>query len=938
MGNLILQKIKNKKVLNACLLVGIAFLVAVLSCTPMFQMGSLDMLLQNKLKDRMIENNEYPFVLERSEKITGDNISFERVSNRADEYVNTWERYLEIDRVCVQKHIWVTGYTANHLYGKNSEWLNIGCVPEFKEHVDVLAGTLEPEAYEEGIYPCFITERIMDSCKFVEGDRITFSSVLDENGRELVCEVVGIIKEKNEESYFWHKEFSEFDRQIYVDEATMTEILDKYSHEDVNYEVYDLLNFRQVKAANISLTDYYIGQFHEKDAAFSENITDVIDDYYKDKQSVNTICWVLELPIVMLLLAFIYMIVNQILSMENGEIAMLVSRGFKRKEIVKLYLGQSLLLSVGGLLLGLPLGYGLCKLAASTNGFLEFAVKDVSSYHFRIMMLPFAVVACALAVICIIAPVAYYAKYTTVERKTKKNQGKKSNTFKWMLELLVLLLSIYLLFNYKKQKSDLAMQVMTGQTLDPLVFLNVTLFLFVCGLIGLGLLYGLIRVFYALGRRRWKPHTYVALLQIMRGDSRSRFITVFLIFTISMGIVDANVAGTININNQDRLEYDIGADLILKEQWVPKVYMDSAKRQAVRYYEEPDFQKYEEGLGGLATNMTRVVRDDNVIINASGKTYNECFMLAVNTKEFGETSFLKSGLNDEHWFNLLNTLAVNPSGILISDNLARKLKVSVGDSIKYSRINELMANSTDNIKNCSGIVCGIFKAWPGYDEYSYGYNEEGEFEENETYGIIVNYAYEVSVFGDTPYEVWINLKDGRDDTAVISRLNDMGIKLAYYKGLDEALGKQRNSAMIQITNGLFTLSFIISLVLCTIGFLIYWITSIKKRELLLGIYRAMGMSFKEANKMLVLEQVLSSIMAGILGGLSGMLASLLHIDVLAIVYLPQKHNIALRTVIDSTNLLRFMLLLVVMVIVCLLVMRCQIRKLNMVQAIKMGED
>ena len=79
-------------------------------------------------------------------------------------------------------------------------------------------------------------------------------------------------------------------------------------------------------------------------------------------------------------------------------------------------------------------------------------------------------------------------------------------------------------------------------------------------------------------------------------------------------------------------------------------------------------------------------------------------------------------------------------------------------------------------------------------------------------------------------------------------------------------------------------------------------------------------------------------MAGILGGLSGMLASLLHIDVLAIVYLPQKHNIALRTVIDSTNLLRFMLLLVVMVIVCLLVMRCQIRKLNMVQAIKMGED
>ena len=59
--------------------------------------------------------------------------------------------------------------------------------------------------------------------------------------------------------------------------------------------------------------------------------------------------------------------------------------------------------------------------------------------------------------------------------------------------------------------------------------------------------------------------------------------------------------------------------------------------------------------------------------------------------------------------------------------------------------------------------------------------------------------------------------------------------------------------MLQGMNGALTLGFIIIMVMCIIGFLIYWILSIKSRTLQFGILRAMGMKFREILMMIVYE-------------------------------------------------------------------------------------
>ena len=600
---------------------------------------------------------------------------------------------------------------------------------------------------------------------------------------------------------------------------------------------------------------------------------------------------------------------------------------------------QSGILAGVGVIIGLPLGYLLCKLAASTEAFLVFSFNSTDVYEPTGMMVVYAGVAAFFAVAFVTLPVLFYAKESVVGQK-KKRMASRNGSFveKYWLDVVLLLGSLYLLYNHNKQIEVLIEQVVTGKYMDPLIFLNVTVFLLGAGLFALRLIRYSASLIFRLGKDRWKPHTYASFLQIMRADGKQRFISVFLIFTVAMGIFNATVAGTINDNKESRIRYNVGTDMIVAEQWKPQVYMDSKLKKAVRYYEEPDYQKYDSLSSGFVESMTRVIRDKSVGVTGGGKTIENCEMMAIHTKEFGETASLQGDLNDVHWFHYLNDLAATASGVLISRNMAEELELTVGDSIRYTRNNDLLGKGEDNKTNCNGIVCGIFDAWPGFCQYQYKYDENGKRVEQQQYMIVTNYAYTVNVFGITPYEIWMKKADNTKLSDINEYLVNQNIAVASTVGTDEEVEKARSMAMVQITNGLFSLSFLISILLCTVGFLIYWITAMKQRGLLYGIYRAMGMSMQEVSRMLLYEQSFSSLLAGIFGCLIGFVASLLYTNLLAVVYLPEKHNIALQTMWSHLDIVRMLAIVVGMVVVCLVVLRRQIRKSDILQAIKMGED
>lgn len=933
------HKLLNKKWLNACLLLGIVLLVAVASCNPMFKNGAMDMTLSSRFDAGIEDNNAYSAVIGRAGSCaTEDYPDTSAVAGRIEAYEKKWLSYIDVPVLSRQIRMFIEGTYATTSYGAR-RFFSVNYMQDISDHIKITYGAgLEDGTVQEGTYPVILTQENMDDYNLVVGEVISIDKITDADGNSLKCTIVGIFEPADNSDIFWKETPADFDKMIFTNQASFDDMIEKFNILTIYYSNYDMLDYAYIDHTNASDIRYYLKAFMDADANFIENFSDILADYEEDATSIMIIIWVLELPILVLLLAFIYMVSSQILEMEDGEIAMLKSRGTSTKQILGIYFGESAILSIIAIIIGIPIGYLLCKLCASATSFLKFSFGDTHFYRMTWGMLGYSLIAALVAILFITLPVLKYAKNSIVEQKSKL--GKISTKPFWektFLDVILVAVSIYLLYNYNKQKSDIALSILAGEKPDPLIFLNTSLFIFAVGLLILRLIKYLIKFIYYIGRKRWSPAVYASFLQITRTVKKQGFISVFLVMTIAMGLFNSNMARTINDNNQKRIEYNLGTDVVVSEHWTMGAYLDASKISHW-YYEEPDFERYTGSLSGICDKITKVIYDDNTTIKVDGSELGDSVLMGINTKEFGETASLQSGLNDEHWYNYLNSIATVSNGVVISSNLAKKYDLAVGDSITYTRYSPMKSRETEEIATVSGTICAIADAWPGFNQYTYEKDSEGNIVEKERYLIVANYAYVVGAFGLTPYQVWTKLADGHTYQEVLDALEGQGMELDSYESVDENVTDMLESSLVLITNGLFSLSFLVAVILCTIGFLIYWITSIKQRELLFGIYRAMGMSMKEINKMLINEQVFSSVLASLAGYGVGAAATALFVKLVAVVYLPEAHNIAISITINPFDIMKLTIVVVAMFIICFIVLRTILKKMNITQALKLGED
>lgn len=938
------SKLKNKLWLNFCLLLGLILLVAVMSCQPMFRIGSMDRYLLENYQDLTIEKNVYPAVIGRTGSLDIEKYnSFDKVMERMQKYHSKWKEYLGIDPVDSQiKFLVKKGYGVSRSTGSKS-YGSISYMDQLEKHIQIVAGEMYADA-ESGPYPCLIGERMMDENGLVVGEILDYSDVYltDSNGggkSNISFVIAGVFQEKDVHDCYWHIQPKDIEKEMFVSKEVFEKLISNGNYDKLYFEQYEMLDYTQINARNVKEIHKVLKQIVKEDELFVENLTEGLEQYEAQEKTIKTMLVVLELPVIVLLLAFIYMVSGQILFMEMDEIAMLKSRGVTTLQIVTLYVEQSGILAVIALVIGLPLGIVFGKLAALTDAFFEFSLKDVSQYHFVWEMIPYGLFALLTAMILIVIPVLKYAKLSIVEQKREKSTSKKLVFWqKYYIDILLLLISGYLLFNYNKQQSAMALDILSGKAVDPVVFLDSSLFIFAAGLLLVRLIQYFVRFVYYLGRNKWSPAMYASFLQITRTANKQSFISVFLVMTIAMGIFDSNMARTVNQNNEERIRYDVGTDLVVQEQWNVKIFRPD-QSTIEWYYEEPDFERYERLDESMHSSVTRVLVDNNVNVAVSGSgTMKNCQMMAIHTKEFGETAMLKDGVNDEHWYHALNALAQDADGVIISRNLADKCNLKIGDKITFERFAPIVALKDSVIASMSGTVCAIVDGWPAYRAYSYEKNNKGELIEMPNYLVVANYAYVVNASDLTPYQTWIRYKKNQDTSDVLAALKDAGVHVKSYASLADDVEKMRGSSMIQITNGMFTLSFFITFILCIIGFLIYWINSIKQRELLFGIYRAMGMGMKELNQMLVNEHIFSSLLAALAGCMVGTISTKLFVKILAIVYLPEKHSIPIDIYIYLGDMLKVIVMITLMFVICLFVLRKLLSNMKITQALKLGED
>lgn len=939
MLTMILKKIKNKKWLTTCMILGLTFLIATFSCFPMFEAGSVDVMIQNEFEACKELLNRHPLTLRVDQLYENEGVTqSDDLEAQIASYQKTWEAaLLNVNVIGSQTRMYIPDVPVGAKLSGRRGGVRIAYMPELTEHIAMLGGTVYTEnASEEQGYVCIVPQSLVDNFNLSIGEELLFDKTTNAKDEELHITIAGVFDVSDDKDLYWNEGPNETNNYIYVNKACFDEIVKEYNIHRFAYESSELFDYHMVNHKNMDRIEREVAQIQKENETVTINFAEIMKNYNAGKKTIRVSIWVLQMPILGMVLGFIFMVSKQILDAEKNEMAMLYSRGLKRKQIIFLYTVQSGMISLAAMVIGIPLGYFLCKIAASAKNFLTFSFEGLRLYRVCLPMLGYGLVAALVGLVVIVVPVIGSSKTTIVQHKSSYNFKKKMVWEKFFLDIILLGVSIYLLYTYNANKENVRVGALSGAKMDPMIFINTVLFIVAAGLVMLRLCNYLVRIVYRMGRDKWKPATYASFLQITRNFSKQCFISVFLVLTISMGIFYANSARTINGNHESRIEYEVATDVVVQEKW--KVdYFRRPDRKVDYEYIEPGFSLYEKMIeDGVCDKVTKVIRQNDLIVKKAGQSnmIEGCQIMGIHTKEFGETAHFRMEWNrKQHWYHYLNVLAGKSNGVIISSNLAKALDLKEGDKLSCFRNGELvdMTKEVRGEREC--IVVGIVDNWPGFVRYAYEDDKE-----KEQYLVVFNYATCVETFKIFPYEVWLKLNKKASIQDVYQYIEDAQLQCKYVKSIVEEKEQLKKDYILQITNGLFTLSFIIAIILCAIGFLIYWISSISQRQLLFGIYRAMGLSVGEINGMLANEHFFSTFLSVLSGAGVGTLASILFTKLFALIYLPKRHNVDIYIEYLLVDYVKLGIVIFVMIFVCLAFLRELVKRMDISKSLKLGED
>jgi putative ABC transport system permease protein len=807
--------------------------------------------------------------------------------------------------------------------------VRVSAMTGFAGRVNITSGRMYSETGEDGVIEVAVSEQALKVLGISLGGEYEISP--SEASRErFKVRVVGVFEPLDEKDVYWSEKMDAYMTSLIVDyDYYLNELLPSgtvlaseiYARYGLDYRKLDM---NKIGAVTAAIRDDF-SVYPEIGFKFQMGAYDILLEYVDRAASLTRVLWALQIPVMVMLGFYLFMVSRLNVEGERNEISLLRSRGASGGQIFSLYAMEAGVLGIISFVCAPFAGLALCRFLGVSDGFLEFVNRRGLSAKITSAALIYAFAAVAVFFVTAVLPVIPASRLSIVQYKRNRVKSAKTPLWeKFMADFILIGAGLAFLYFYtsgvEKAIEENAFSP-TGE-IDPLLFIFSS-----CLIMGLGLFF--LRVYpyalsliYLLGRRFWNPSQYIAITAVRRSDGGERFLMLFLVITFSLGIFSANTARTINNNKSDMIYYSNGADVTLKEYWLSS----DGGGDAAFYYKETDFEKY-ENLAGVET-AAKVLRNESVrvapVSGSSGGTRTVTLM-AVEPDKFARTAWFRDDLLPVHWWNYCNALTEYKSGIIISRSLGESAGLGLGDgvTVRWGRSNVINAT-----------VIAITDWWPGINPYET--DRDGAAAERSF--AVMNYNFVRAQTELEPYEIWLKMEKGAGSEALYDDIKANNLPIQTLTDSSQQLIAAKTDPKLQGMNGALTLGFTVIMAMTVIGFLIYWILSIKGRTLLFGVMRAMGLSFREIIGVLGYEQLLvsgASIAAAfIIGGVTSDLFVPLFQNMYAVSeQIPPFYVAAARR-----DYIRMYILIAVMLGAGFAALGGIIRNISVNKALKLGED
>ena len=555
----------------------------------------------------------------------------------------------------------------------------------------------------------------------------------------------------------------------------------------------------------------------------------------------------LAAPTIGMILVYVMLIAALAVERRVNEISVLHSRGAGRVQVLASFTLEWILLAAAAALIGPHLGLLIGRLVGNAQGFLQFTANTGDQAAQLPLVVTeqsqrFALLATLVAVAAAVAPVIASSRFSIVTLRQVQARGlRRSFWHRYFLDVILLGLAFYGYSALRWQQVRLASEATVDA--DPILFLVPVAFF-----IGGGLL--LLRLYpLAMSGLGWLSNRFrgiVLQLTLRRlGRSSGQYVSllVLLILTVAMGIYNGSAARTLLANFEDRIRYQHGADLVVREAWEPPEELQAAQRGGAPAPTSPDqprptaaaeppfFKRLEiDGVEAAARVLMRRAEARNASLHAGSVT-----MMAIMPHEFAPVAWRRSDLfAPYHFYDYLIQLGKHREGALVSSELQRRGKLKLGDRLTINYNNQPIET----------YVVGTLPYWPSLNP------ERRPF-------VILNLDHVQDFTALEPYDSWYTVASPELIPQIKERLPSMGVWPQELLDTEKILAELHREPYRRGFFGILTIGFLAAAVVAVLAFVVYTIYATRQRLIQFGALRANGLSLLQTLGVVGLEQALT---------------------------------------------------------------------------------
>lgn len=933
----VLNKITNNLWLFTCLIIGSLLITTILTSIPIYTDGAMRKMLDKELNAYQENNQKNPGEFFTQIRFTNDYSS----RNVMDHISKGRKKIHEglLDRGFVY-NAYYERFTVEKLKNENTPALRhstlykLESLSGLKEHVRLIEGAFPSETAADGVIEVMVSAATFNAASAQLGREYSFrlSSLPDEISPVFTVRLVGVYTPLSENEPYWYEADKEFALSFFADPEAFEDYI--LTSQNATYVTsaswYHHVNFYGLKLEDLSPfiefyneTYAYLENFGPGKFQFAFPLRSTIVSYAQKSAEMQVTMWVLNAPVLVILAFYIFMVSKMIIEEDKNEISSLRSRGARPVQIFGRYVVECGIIVLISLLIGPPLGLLLAQGIGSANGFLEFVNRTKLSVGLSFDAYLYAIAGGLLFMLTVLIPAYLATKRTIVQHKQQKARKRKKPLWeKLFLDIILLAVSIYLLYLYGRLGIT-----NTSGGIDPIVYFISTLFIISCGLVFLRLYPYLLKLIFRLTQKKLPPTVYATFIQVSRGGNENRFLILFLILSMAIGIYSSSSARIINNNAEESALYISGADLIFQP------VFDDADADGPSAYKQVNTDRYLE-IDGLES-FARVATVDGVCAKSQ---YNYVWdlvdtrVMGIDPYEFAQVAWLRSGLTESHWYYYINMMEEFPTAVLISSNLASRQHLKEGDTVQVNLDGDHIIQSEAGNSYIDCYVMGIIDYWPTY------YDDPGNKWDDDRELIVMNMDYLQYAQNDVAYSLWFRKSADVSSRQIVEAMQATGLydEIASITDRTVIMNTEKSDSLLTALNGSFSLGFVATMVISLLGFLLYWLLSVRKRRLQFGVLRAMGMTKRKITLMMIWEHLITSGVAVLVGVIIGMLTVRLFIPLIEMTY--QASVLPLRIVYSSADSLRIFGIVLFMLAAGIGVLTGFINKLKINEAVKIGEE